>query len=478
MKMKFAIHQDIIRRYFCWETEPDIAMATGLRTDQIKKEIASFCGLNRVYPTTRTLRSATEFKETTGVDFPDFIKCLKAGQDDSSTNLVNGLRFFSINTRSAPPNVSTIREILRKSADLNLVDENSASDFLDLTFETRELRLGIYLSRHFCLEKYLLLFASALVDEEVFYEVYSESLYLSSEFKLFDDYFFTERDWRLVEFGVSLEPKIYRCDEPSHSDVYETFSLLPDGIASTTELSNSQKREVIKDPFPLAKLVQFYAKSKKGAGYLEYHGDEISLHEFEKYQYSLNYVQEGELPNEIGKFLENEILSIIPTYDLSRERKLNQLKAKIANCKEHYLKGRLRKVNHNGDFFFFYIPLAYRKAGIRTLLDRNYRTLEISSNQYKTLKFIDFPIHTLAKNYLLIQEHFGLSANATHNVIRPFVAKLESEKSSDKPTWREISEEVNLLGAQLLRDEGREYDRDSLLTMLGYSIPGDDEIPF
>ena len=73
--MKFAIHQDIIRRYFCWETEPDIAMATGLRTDQIKKEIASFCGLNRVYPTTRTLRSATEFKETTGVDFLDFIKC-------------------------------------------------------------------------------------------------------------------------------------------------------------------------------------------------------------------------------------------------------------------------------------------------------------------------------------------------------------------------------------------------------------------
>lgn len=454
-------------------------MVTGLKTDQVKREIASFCGLNRVYPTTRTLGSATEFKEITGADFPEFIKCLKAGQDDSDANLVNGLRFFSIYTRSETINFSTIREILRKSVDLDLVEERSASDFLDLAFKTRELRLGIYLSRHFCLEKYLLLFSSALVDEEVFYDIYSENLHLSSEFKLFDDYFCNEREERLLEFGVSISPKIHRCDEPSHSDICEIYALLPDGIASTTELSNSQKREVMKDPFPLAKLAQFYAKSRiKRKGYLEDHDNEFSLHELKKYQNSLNYVREVKIPNEIIDFLEEEILSIIPPYDLSRERKLNQLKAKIANCKEYYLKGKLRKVNHNGDIFFFYTPLAYLKKGMLTLLDRDYRTLEISSNQYKTLKFIDFPIHILAKNYLIILEHFGLSADATHNAVHPFVTELNNERGSDKPNWREISEDVNLVGAQLLRDEGREYDRDSLLTMLGYPIPGDDEIPF
>jgi hypothetical protein len=111
-------------------------------------------------------------------------------------------------------------------------------------------------------------------------------------------------------------------------------------------------------------------------------------------------------------------------------------------------------------------------------LDRDYQTQEISSDQFRKLKFIDFPTETLAKNYLWILEHFGLSTHTTHNAIRPFGANLKKVSDSEKLNWKEINEEVNVLGVRLLRDEGLEYDRDSLLTMLGYPKSGDDEIPF
>ena len=161
-------------------------------------------------------------------------------------------------------NTSTVREILRKSVDFSLIDEANVEEFLDLAFQVDELKLGIYLSRHFCLEEYLLLFASALVDEKVFFEIYVENFSFTSRNSLFDAFYPSSRETLLWGLGGNQTPgptpKIALLEEPTYRTSNEIFIHYPDGIASKTELSNSHKREVMADPFPLAKFVQIFVR--------------------------------------------------------------------------------------------------------------------------------------------------------------------------------------------------------------------------
>ena len=484
--MRNNIHTDIIKRYFCWETEAGIASLSGLTINQIQKDIAEFCGLKKVYPKTRSFRSASEFSEQTGVSFLSFIKCLNVKKDDSNKSLENGLKFFSITLRSEPINTNTVREILRKSVDFNLIDETNAADFLDLAFKTEELRLGIYFSRYFCLEKQLLLFASALINEMVFFEIYVENFPLASEFSLLVDFYPSSREYHLSKLGgpyaEAPQSKAELLEDPTSRNSNEIFICYPDGITSETKLSNRQKREVLEDPFPVAKFVQILyelemADPENNKSILQVLHDELETSCPVNYKSILEFFRGlDEMPNKINQALLEEISTsgslISPTETLEK------LRAKIAECKEKYLQERLRKASYAGQVFFYFVPIAHWKKDTLTLLDRDYQTQEIPSDQFRKLKFIDFPTETLAKNYLWILEHFGLSTHTTHNAIRPFGANLKKVSDSETLNWKEINEEVNVLGVRLLRDEGREYDRDSLLTMLGYPKSGDDEIPY
>lgn len=170
-----TVHPDFLSDYLSWNSIESIAKTRDLNKAQIRKGLTSLgVWVDTPTPTTANANKA-EFLRVTGVELATLFEALSKGTSNKGQSALEWMGIRPLRSEDAGNNYSPtiIRMVARRSLELGLLDEASASRLTELLLSKKCFLEAIAVCRALKLDFGLALSLSFVSEEQSFFDVWS-----------------------------------------------------------------------------------------------------------------------------------------------------------------------------------------------------------------------------------------------------------------------------------------------------------------